>query len=89
MRYKFLKKSHFVYLSEKPMIPHLLRYQGLAVDDYDFVLMPQIWGIFDFRSFRVSDIKSPAYYCRDEVFLPASAVFLKPKLLLFYIPVII
>ena len=38
MRYKFLKKSHFVYLSGKPMIRHLLRYQGLAVDDYDFVL---------------------------------------------------
>jgi len=38
MRYKFIKKSHFVYLSGKPMIPHLLRYQGLAVDDYGFAL---------------------------------------------------
>jgi hypothetical protein len=28
----------FVYLSGKPMAPHLLRYQGLAVDDYGFAL---------------------------------------------------
>jgi len=43
------------------MIPHLLRYQGLAVDDGGlsrFIsgaspLMPRIWGILDFRSFRV------------------------------------
>ncbi|MEA1948749.1 MAG: hypothetical protein U9N83_15785 [Thermodesulfobacteriota bacterium] len=27
-----------VYLSGKPRIPHLLRYQGLAVDDYSFGL---------------------------------------------------
>jgi len=38
MRYKIYKKSHFVYLSGKPMTPHLRRYQGLAVDDYAFVL---------------------------------------------------
>jgi hypothetical protein len=49
MRYKFIKKSHFVYLPGKPMILHLLRYlparalqwqagQGLAVDDYGFAL---------------------------------------------------
>jgi hypothetical protein len=25
-------------LQETPMIPHLLRYQGLAVDDYGFAL---------------------------------------------------
>jgi len=36
MRYKLIKKSYFVYLSGKPMIRHVLRYQGLAVDDYDF-----------------------------------------------------
>ncbi len=34
MRYKFEKKSHFVYPLGKPMTPHILRYQGLAVDDY-------------------------------------------------------
>ena len=44
-----MKKSHFVYPFRlrfqlrpnkpgKPMIPHLLRYQGLAVDDYGFEL---------------------------------------------------
>jgi hypothetical protein len=38
MRYKLIKKSHFVYLSGNPMIPHLLRYQGLAVDDYGVAL---------------------------------------------------
>jgi hypothetical protein len=38
MRYKLIKKSSFVYLSGKPMMPHLLRYQGLAVDDYGFAL---------------------------------------------------
>jgi hypothetical protein len=38
MRYKFIKKSHFVCLSGKPMIPHLLRYQRLAVDDYGVAL---------------------------------------------------
>jgi hypothetical protein len=37
MRYT-LKKSHFVHLSGKPMTPYLLRYQGLAVDDYGFAL---------------------------------------------------
>jgi hypothetical protein len=40
------------------MIPHLLRYQGLAVDDYSFVPelvegLPGIWGILNFRSIRV------------------------------------
>jgi hypothetical protein len=38
MRYKFIKKFQFVYLSGNPMIPHLLRYQGLAVDDYGVAL---------------------------------------------------
>jgi hypothetical protein len=38
MRYKLIKKSHFVYPLGKPMIPHLLRYQGLAVDDYGWYL---------------------------------------------------
>jgi len=38
MRYKFIKKSHFVYPLGKPMIPHLLRFQGFAVDDYGFTL---------------------------------------------------
>jgi len=38
MRYKFIKKSHFVCPSGKPRILHLLRYQGLAVDDYGFTL---------------------------------------------------
>jgi hypothetical protein len=28
----------FVYLTGKPMTPHLLRYQGLAVNDYGFAL---------------------------------------------------
>jgi hypothetical protein len=38
MRCKLIKKSHFVYPLGKPMTPHLLRYQGLAVIDYDFAL---------------------------------------------------
>jgi hypothetical protein len=38
MRYKFIKTPQFVYLSGKPMTPHLLRYQGFAVDDYGFTL---------------------------------------------------
>jgi hypothetical protein len=38
MKYKFIKNPHFVNLSGKPMIPHLLRYQGLAVGDYGFAL---------------------------------------------------
>jgi hypothetical protein len=38
MKYKFIKKSHFVYPLGKPMIPHLLHYQGLAVNDYGFAL---------------------------------------------------
>jgi len=38
MRYKLIKKSHFVYPLGKPTIPHLLRYQELAVDDYGFAL---------------------------------------------------
>jgi hypothetical protein len=38
MRYKFIKKSRFVYPLGKPMTPKLLRYQGLAVDDYGFTL---------------------------------------------------
>jgi len=38
MRYKFVKKSHFVCPLGKSMTPHLLRYQGLAVDDYGFTL---------------------------------------------------
>jgi len=28
----------FIYPSGKPMIPHLLCYQGLAVEDYGFAL---------------------------------------------------
>jgi len=38
MRFKFIKKSHFVYPLGKPMIRHLLRYQGFAVDEYGFTL---------------------------------------------------
>ena len=33
-----VKFFHFVYPSGKPMSPHLLRCQGLAVDDYSFAL---------------------------------------------------
>jgi len=33
-----LIQSHFVYPSGKLSTPHLLRYQGLAVDDYGFAL---------------------------------------------------
>jgi hypothetical protein len=40
------------------MIPHLLRYQGLAVDDYGFVLDALDWGILNFRSIRVLIRKS-------------------------------
>jgi len=38
MKYKFFKKSHFVYLSGKPRMPQFLRYQGLAVGDYGFAI---------------------------------------------------
>ena len=38
MRCKFIKIPYFVYHSGKPRIPHLLRYQGFAVDDYGFTL---------------------------------------------------
>ena len=31
--YHLIKNFHFVYLLGKLMIPHLLRYQGVAVDD--------------------------------------------------------
>ena len=31
-------KSHFVHPSGKPMVPHLLRCQGFAVDNYSFTL---------------------------------------------------
>jgi hypothetical protein len=35
---KPVKDSHFIYPSGKPMILHLLRYQGLAVKYYSFAL---------------------------------------------------
>jgi hypothetical protein len=38
MRYKILTKSQFVYPAGKPIIPHLLHYQGLAVVYYGFAL---------------------------------------------------
>jgi len=39
VRYEFgLFYLDFVYPAGKPMMPHLLCYQGLAVDDYDFAL---------------------------------------------------
>ena len=59
MIYQF-KKSYFVYLSGRPMIPHLLRYQGLEVNDYDFALDALNMGHYsrrraslDFRSIWV------------------------------------
>jgi len=63
MRYVILKKYHFIYLSGKPMTPHLLRYQGLAVDDYSCGLDALDLGYprrrrasLDFRSFRVKQM---------------------------------
>jgi hypothetical protein len=38
MRYIIIKQSHFVYPAGKPIIPHLLRYQGFAVVHYSFTL---------------------------------------------------
>ncbi len=38
MRYSNSARSHFVYPAGKPIIPHLLRYQGLAVMHYGFAL---------------------------------------------------
>jgi len=38
MRYKYHLYFHFIYPTGKPMIPHLLRYQGFAVDYYGFTL---------------------------------------------------
>jgi|GEM_PF-1250827 len=40
------------------MIHHLLRYQGLAVDDYGFVLDALDWDILNFRSIWVLIRKS-------------------------------
>ena len=43
MGYKSLViQAHFVYPSGKLMRPHLLRCQGLAVDDYGFVGDPKL-----------------------------------------------
>ena len=36
MSYENNKKSHFVYPSGKPIMPHLRRYQGFAVMYYSF-----------------------------------------------------
>ena len=44
MRYKFFKKSHYVYPLGTSMTPHLLRYQGFGVDDYGFTLDASILG---------------------------------------------
>jgi len=38
MRYKYHFNLHFIYPAGKSIIPHLLCYQGLAVDDYGFTL---------------------------------------------------
>jgi len=38
MRYKYYLYFILFTLREKPMIPHLLRYQGFAVDYYGFTL---------------------------------------------------
>jgi hypothetical protein len=39
MKYGIIKKIlHFVHPSGKPGIPHILRYQGLAVEYYGFAL---------------------------------------------------
>ena len=46
MRYKLIKKSNYVYPLGKPMTPHLLRYQGLAVDDYGLALNASNLGHF-------------------------------------------
>ena len=63
--YHLRKNFHFVYPIGKLMIPHLLRYQGLAVDDYSLTsaelsrcppFLPRICGILNFRSFRVQII---------------------------------
>jgi hypothetical protein len=38
MNYGYIIHLHFVYPAGKPMIPHLLRFRGLAVADYSFAL---------------------------------------------------
>jgi hypothetical protein len=38
MRYKYHFYFHFIYPAGKPIMPHLLRYQGFAVDYYGFTL---------------------------------------------------
>jgi hypothetical protein len=56
MRYSFEKFFHFVYPSGKPMPSHLLRCQGLAIDDYSFALgTPWSWDTLDFRSITVKE----------------------------------
>jgi len=60
MRYKLIKNPILFTPLGKPMTPHLLRYQGLAVDDYGFALDASNLGhprwrraSLDFRSIRV------------------------------------
>jgi len=38
MRCVITKQSHFVYPAGKPIIPHLRRYQGFAVEYYNVTL---------------------------------------------------
>jgi len=44
MRYTFENFFYFVYPSGKPIPPHLLRCEGLAVDDYSFALGRLVFG---------------------------------------------
>jgi len=69
MIYITLKKYHFINLSGKPMTPHLLRYQVLAVDDYscgldalDLGYPRQRRASLDFRSFRVKVSIFPQHF---------------------------
>jgi hypothetical protein len=53
--YEFKKTNHFVYPLGKSKIRHLLRYQGIAVDDYSFSLwMPWICNILGFCNVEVT-----------------------------------
>jgi hypothetical protein len=74
---KALPFLHFVYPPGKPMIPHLLCYQGFAVEVYGFTLNAADLGhpqlslnegntlicILNLSRFRVTWIKAEGLFC--------------------------
>jgi hypothetical protein len=65
MGYNILTKSHFVYPAGKPIISHLLRYQGLAVVYYGFAL--GCLGSGKFSTFAQSGYNTSRIALRQEI----------------------